>query len=215
MPPEPHEIIEQLACLHFNDAPPRRLCPSCPTFLDLPPEIRNAIYNHLFPPGKAAAQLLARRNGGYTTMSARFNTITICRQIFRETTSFMKGNNRVNVVPPKGIFEQFPTRLGNDAWGNFMNAHLVKHVIHRCWPDDRRVIAKEYNLTAGTIYCHVPELLRVSRDLREWTGDHLDSSDISLTMTTNKPKSYFGIEFHRLKEKIGSGLLEHLEYYYP
>ena len=34
------------------------------TFLDLPVEIRNAIYYHLFPPGKAAVQLLAQQNGG-------------------------------------------------------------------------------------------------------------------------------------------------------
>lgn len=60
-------------------APARRLYPTYPSCFHVPAEIRNAIYDRHFPPGKATAQLLARRNGGYIQMSDRLNLITTCR----------------------------------------------------------------------------------------------------------------------------------------
>lgn len=49
MPPGSDKVAGQLAIVQLSDAPPRRLCPICPTFLDLLAGIRNAIHDCLFP----------------------------------------------------------------------------------------------------------------------------------------------------------------------
>lgn len=208
MPSDPDEVAGQLATLPLSHVPPQRLCPTCPTFLDLPPEIRNAIYDHLFPPGKAAAQLLARRNGGYITMSDRLNFITACRQVFEETMTFMRGNGRINVVQPKDIFERIPIDNKEDWSDAFVHQQIVDRVLVSCGPDDGQVFMKDYDLTAGTFHSHFSELLHISHDIRSWAEYSLFESQTSVTMTTNKPNSYLDIEFSRLKAKIETGCME-------
>lgn len=77
-------------------------------FLELPAEIRNLIYGYLFPECPAMVQLLARHSGeGYVTISDRLGLLCTCRQVYEETTSFLRSQRRVKIVQPASLQRLF------------------------------------------------------------------------------------------------------------
>lgn len=63
------------------------------------------VYKWLFPKGPSAAELLARRSGGYIQMSDRFAILETCRQVHGEVASLLRGQQRFVVKQPKTLFE--------------------------------------------------------------------------------------------------------------
>lgn len=75
------------------------------SFLDLPPEIRNMVYERLFPKGDSAAQLLVKHSDGYLQMSDRFTLLETCRLIYQELSSLLRSQRRFVLMPCTSLFE--------------------------------------------------------------------------------------------------------------
>ncbi|XPS81698.1 hypothetical protein M3J09_013626 [Ascochyta lentis] len=74
------------------------------SFIDLPAEVRNEIYEYLFHEGNPV-QLLARNGNGYISMSDRLGLLVTCHQLYREVSSFLRCQGRLNIVQPKTVFD--------------------------------------------------------------------------------------------------------------
>ncbi|KAF3038615.1 hypothetical protein E8E12_001939 [Didymella heteroderae] len=128
--------------------------PPARAFLDLPPEIRNLVYKWLFPTGASAAQLLARRSGGYIQMSDRYTLLETCRQIYNEASLLLRGQQRFVIKQPKTLFDLM------DRGDCEIEEKIVANVI-----PDRRIDIR-YDLDHCTVSSEGASMLHVSRDFR-------------------------------------------------
>lgn len=158
-PPSPHSpepvTTNTSISLHHNTRLPAT------SFFDLPPEIRNEVYNWLFPTGRSAAQLLARRNGGYIPMSDRFDILATCRQVYEEASSLLRGQHRFAIVRPKTLFDVMEANFED------VEAKIIEYVTPDC------VINVNYDLDHHIMSSDPVSVLQVSRELRERNAYHL------------------------------------------
>lgn len=126
--------------------------PPARSFLNLPPEIRNIIYKWIFPKGPSAAQLLARRSGGYLQMSDRFTLLETCRQIHQEVSSLLRGEQRFVIKQPKTLIDV----LDND------NEEIGQKIIQSIIPTGQ--IKIRYDLDQHTVSNDMNFLIQISKD---------------------------------------------------
>ena len=137
--------------------------PSGMSFLDLPPEIRNAIYRWLFPTGRSAVQLLARHSGGYISMSDRLALLLTCRQIYNEASSVLQCQRRFKIVQPKTIFEVLDVLDTRDMTTTFS---LIRYIV----PDME--IKMHYDLDHHIMNNDIPPIFHAS-PFREYSARDL------------------------------------------
>ncbi|KAH6639171.1 hypothetical protein C7974DRAFT_410155 [Boeremia exigua] len=139
-----------------HETPP----PSTP-FVELPPEVRNMIYDYLFPEGRSAVQLLARRTGrGFIAMSDRVGLLATCKQIFQETTTFLRKTNRVQINQPKTLQNVMEKLLFHKRYADYP---ILEFIL----PDEGFGQVLEFDLTRQTLSSSLPGLAYASR----WYAD--------------------------------------------
>ncbi|KAF3050571.1 hypothetical protein E8E11_006010 [Didymella keratinophila] len=159
------------------------------SFLDLPPEIRNIIYKWLFPKGKAAAQLLVKRNGGYLQMSDRFTILETCHQIYQEVSSLLRGQQRFVVKQPKTLTELLDS---DDDYADFSVESRIFHYTH---PEHH--IDFHHDLDHSTVSNKEVALLHVSQGIRQRVAGY---NTIRITAALSVTGG-----FQRLRQWVHSG----------
>jgi hypothetical protein len=180
-PPQPTQRVRLLLPRTMDDSAAGR--PSAHSrqpvmsFFDLPPEIRNIIYKSLFPKGRAAAQLLARRSGGgYIRMSDRFTLLETCRQIYEEVTSLLQGQQRFVVKQPKTLSELMDSTDGD---GNFM---IERNIADCTIPEG--AVDLHYDLDRQVVNSGGVSMFHINRALRRTFAAYKDiriTASISVT----------------------------------
>ncbi|KAJ4368661.1 hypothetical protein N0V86_009570 [Didymella sp. IMI 355093] len=168
-----------------DDTPEEQLSPHSPTpkvpasqplvmfFLDLPPEIRNEIYKWLFPTGPSAAQLLARRSGGFIQMSDRFTLLETCRQVYEEVSSLLRGQRRFVVKQPKTLTDVM------EANHEEIEAEIIEYVVPKFEID------LHYDLDNGSMSSNGTSILHVSREIRYLAASYANIRIGARVSTTN------------------------------
>ena len=172
--------------MYYNAAGrPSAHSPPTRSFLDLPPEIRNIIYKSLFPKGDAAAQLLARRSGGYLQMSDRFTILETCRQIHQEVSSLLRGQQRFVVKQPKTLPELMDT---GDNDGYF---EIERRLAHYTIPV--RTVDLHYDLDRRVVSSRGVSMFHINRALRQSFAAYKDvriTAAISVTGNLQRLKQW-------------------------
>lgn len=172
------------------------------SLLDLPAEIRNMIYHHLFPAGRSAVQLLRRHKGkSFIAMSDRLGIVATCRQIYNEATSVLHEQHRLVVLEPKTLTTLIQKLRAED---NPRNKHkgppglILQHII------PKEGVSFDYDLDDQTLVREAPAIMYTERWLRE--DCYLSPAGIRITanMTTTSGKSSFQ-EFEALQTWIEDG----------
>lgn len=178
------------------------------SFLDLPAEIRNTIYRHLFPEGHSSVQLLKRNTGkGYIQMSDRLGVMSTCRQIYNETKSILHEPCRLTVIQPK-TFQELVRKLWMDDEddemyydsdeGESFDNHILQYII----PEDG--IYLDYDLDNRTLVRNAPTLMYAEHWLREMCIMNPWGARITAFLRTTSAKSAFG-DFQTLQAWIKDG----------
>ncbi|KAF1930494.1 uncharacterized protein M421DRAFT_3549 [Didymella exigua CBS 183.55] len=175
------------------------------SFLDLPAEIRNMIYYHLFPEGRSAVQLLKRCKGtGFISMSDRLGIMATCSQIYEEAKSVLRSQHRLIIVMPKtleGLLQSvwMEDEVYYDADDiDFFPNFILQHVIA---PEGIRL---DYDLDNRTLIRNTPGLLYTNQWLRNVCISDPAGAQISATLRTTTAKSTFQ-DFETLESWIKDG----------
>ena len=174
------------------------------SLLDLPAEIRNLIYHFLFPEGQSAVRLLARHTGtGYIQMSDRLGILTTCRQVYDETSSFLKCRNRFEVEQPEDIHGLFCTLIESEDEDGVCRNRLLDHILP---PEGLQF---NYNLDNRTSTNNIPALLKIDG---WWRGTGMISArnpTVTAKMSTRDKVTTFE-NFRLLRQWQDHGLMEPL-----
>ncbi|KAL1651095.1 hypothetical protein SLS61_005613 [Didymella pomorum] len=187
---------------------PAYMAQSAIAFLDLPAEIRNTIYHHLFPEGRSAVQLLKRNGGkGYIQMTDRLGVLSTCSQIYKETTSVLLAPGRLVVVQPK-TFQELIRKLWMDGEEDeiYYDSDEVEsfdnYILQYMIPEGG--IRLNYDLDSHRLVRKAPTLMYTEHWLREMCIMNPAGAHITALMRTISAKSAFG-NFHPLQAWINDG----------
>jgi len=178
------------------------------SFLDLPAEIRNMIYRHLFPEGRSSVQLLKRNVGtGYIQMSDRLGIMSTCSQVYEEAKSVLHEPHRFAVVRPK-TFQELIRKLWMDSEEDkiYYDSDEVEsfdnRILQYLVPEEG--IHLNYDLDSHSLVRKAPTLMYTEHWLREMCIMNPAGARITALIRTTSAKSAFG-DFQTLQEWINDG----------
>lgn len=166
------------------------------SFLDIPAEVRNMIYHHLFPEGRSSVQLLERNgNRGYIQMTDRLGVLSTCRQIYEEAKSVLHEPHRFTVVQPKTL-QQLIQQLWMDGKDDQVyydsdegEAH-DNHILQYLFPEGG--ICLDYDLDNRRLVKNLPALMYTERWLRDMCILNPAGARITALPRTISARSAFG-----------------------